>query len=142
MDGLIDKSIHDFVVGDDHGFFRSDFDEARHFHRLFANLLYLVDFGDFVNELNYLVIVGCHLFDPLFDLGHQDGLFLDYLHLLHLLSDVRHDLLDLSVFFLHHDVLLHFRYLLHNCVFLYHLHDLLNLARDLLDFFHLLLHQD
>lgn len=70
VDRLIDESIHNLVVDNDDGFFGRNFDKAWHLHCLFANFLYLIDLGNFVNNLHYLVIVGCYLFDSLLDLSY------------------------------------------------------------------------
>ena len=85
---LVDQSFYDFVVIDDNWIFCSDFDEARHFHRLLNHLLYFVYFGYFMDYLHDLVLVGSNLLDFLIDLGHLNDLLFDYLHFIHFLCDV------------------------------------------------------
>jgi hypothetical protein len=142
VDGLIYESIHNLVVGNDNGFFSSNLDKPRHFDWLFAYLLYLIDFGNLVNNLHYLVIVGCYLFDSFLNLRHQDRFFFNHLHLLHLFSDIRHDLFNLSVFLLDDDVLFHLGNLFHRCNLLNNLNNLLHITRNFLNFLDLFLDQD
>lgn len=54
---LVNKSVHDLVLGDNHRFFGSDFNESGNFYNLLDDFFNLIDFGDFMFHCNDLVMV-------------------------------------------------------------------------------------
>jgi hypothetical protein len=68
LDDSVNVLIYDFVISNYNWFFCSNLDESWNFHNFLDNLLNLIDFGNFVNNLHDFLMNSCDLFNPLFNL--------------------------------------------------------------------------
>lgn len=142
VNNLVNEFIDDLVACDEHWLFGSYLNKFGNFYSLLDNFLDLVDLGHFIVHLNYLVMIDWDLHELFFNRCCHYWLFFDYLYFSKFLCDIRHNLLNLSYFFLNYNFLLQSGYLL-DCRHLFDaLYYLFHLLRNFFYFLNLFLNHN
>jgi hypothetical protein len=142
MNNFVDKSIDNLIVGNDNRLFGSDFNKPRYFYGLLHNFLYLINLGNFVDDLNYFILANCHLLDSFLYLRGQYWLLSNHFHFSQFLSNIWYNLFDFCEFLSDNRLLLDLCDFLHNYYFLDAFNYSFDVNRNLFYFFYLFLHQD